>query len=351
MVRIDTYYSNGTGFVFETNDQGVALILTNYHVIEGAWAIDVLVNDSDSYQAAVLGYDEYRDLAVLQICCGEFHALSMAGPAAIKAGTEVMAIGYPLGIEGSSTVTKGIASAYRYSDNYHSWVIQTDASINPGSSGGPLIASDGRVIGVNTFVIRGHNGMSAEGLGFAISQQSIDEVLSNMKQGAQYQFPTPTPTLTPTPTRTPTPTPIAWRTHYGNGYTIKVPGNWEKSKVLVGDDYSSPDGFAGASAAVLPGKTDLQIWVSGTMLFTRTANPTHFEVHTRDVNVRSDGTGTAFVLTTSQATQWDCRLRTAMLFRVTTSKSYYITSGFCLHSLREYADITKAIMFDHFKPR
>lgn len=353
MVRIETYYGNGTGFIFETTAEGKALILTNHHVVEDAWTISVLVNDSDTYEATVRGYDAYRDLAVLEICCGDFPTLPMSAPAEIKAGTEVMAIGYPLGIAGSATVTKGIASAYRYNDNYRSWVIQTDASINPGNSGGPLITSNGEVIGINTFAIRGEYSIAAEGLGFAISQQSIHEVLSDMKQGAQYQISTPTPTLTPTPTRTPTPTPVAWRTYTNQTYryTIEVPRDWkiddsDKSLVL----FDSPDQFAYATVDSVAWQANLDNWVEIHIDHYRSTHGTLFKVIRRDTEEFSDGSGAAFLVLIGKPAGFSCLESVTVLMRSLFTRSYSVTSGVCHHSFDQYLEISNSILFDKFSP-
>ncbi len=347
VVRIDTFYSGGTGFIFDTTDQGGALILTNYHVIADAWAITVLVNDSDTYQATVLGYDEYRDLAVLEICCGDFHALSMSEPSEIKAGTEVMAIGYPLNIEGSSTVTKGIASAYRYSDSYHSWVVQTDASINPGSSGGPLIDSTGTVIGVNTFVIGRKHGMEAEGLGFAISQQSIDEVLSSLKQGARYQLPTPTPTLTPTPV------PVQWWTYTNRSfrYSIGVPRGWitdDSDKSFV--SFDSQDSAAFVTVSSYNWQADLESWADQFIDKYRKSSGSIFEIGIRDIEQKADGSGVGFIRIFGRASLFSCHIQAKVLMVTTRSRSYAISGVICDSSIEKYSETVNSILFEKFKP-
>ena len=96
VVRIETPDGGGTGFIFETGTRPGALVLTNYHVIKGLDRVNVQVNDSRTYQGKVVGYDTVRDLAVLEICCGEFQALNLNGAENIKPGNEVVAIGYPL---------------------------------------------------------------------------------------------------------------------------------------------------------------------------------------------------------------------------------------------------------------
>ena len=134
----------GSGIIFEAAEGGTGLVLTNYHVVEDSYRIDVLVDDSRTFRANVVGFDQRRDLAVLEMCCDEFAALELSATAGISAGSEVVAIGYALGLTGNATVTRGIVSAVRYHTGMRAWVIQTDASINPGNSGGPPAAAHGR---------------------------------------------------------------------------------------------------------------------------------------------------------------------------------------------------------------
>ena len=151
VVRIETPDGGGTGFIFETGTRRGALVLTNYHVIKGLDRVNVQVNDSRTYQGKVVGYDTVRDLAVLEICCGEFQALNVNGAENIKPGNEVVAIGYKLWLRGSATVTRGIVSAVGYDTEHKSRVLQTDVPINPGNSGGPLLSASGGVVGIVSF--------------------------------------------------------------------------------------------------------------------------------------------------------------------------------------------------------
>ena len=227
VVRIETYSGGGTGFIFENDTSQSALVLTNYHVIEDAALVEVLVDEFRSYTGRVVGYDSVRDLAVLRICCGRFQTLDLQGSGSVKSGSEVVAVGYALGLTGEATVTRGIVSAFRYSPEHRAWVIQTDAPINPGNSGGPLLSPTGEVIGINTFIIREGTGVSFEGLGFAISAQSIRGILSSLKQGSRVGGPTPTPRPTSTPK--PSPTPAGWRDYINSNfdYSVSIPAGWE----------------------------------------------------------------------------------------------------------------------------
>ena len=220
VVRIETPDGGGTGFIFETGTRRGALVLTNYHVIKGLDRVNVQVNDSRTYQGKVVGYDTVRDLAVLEICCGEFQALNLNGAENIKPGNEVVAIGYPLWLRGSATVTRGIVSAVGYDTEHKSRVLQTDAPFSPGNSGGPLLSASGEVVGIVSFGMdRTEADISTEGLGFAISGRTVREVLPELKREIisaavpPTGIPSPTPgnasTPTPRPTMAPSPRPTA----------------------------------------------------------------------------------------------------------------------------------------------
>lgn len=148
-------------------------ILTNNHVIEDAQAIMVILADGSEQSASLVGTDIYSDLAVLQVS-GVVPAVALLGNSdALNQGETVIAIGSPLG-EFMNTVTVGVVSATgRSIDTGYGYqiqdLIQTDAAINSGNSGGPLVNLAGEVIGINTLVVRdSSSGTVAEGLGFAI---------------------------------------------------------------------------------------------------------------------------------------------------------------------------------------
>ena len=197
VVRIETSSGSGTGIIFDKQGQ-TGYVITNQHVIEGQAQIDVTVDDSAAYSGTVLGIDRVRDLAVVRICCGSFQELAFGDATSLDPGAEVINVGYALGIPGPASITKGIVSALRWDSRFESWVIQTDAPINPGNSGGPMLSSDGKVVGINTFKI---SETSVEGLGFAISETTVQERIPALR--------TATARATPTPTRLPTATPSA----------------------------------------------------------------------------------------------------------------------------------------------
>ncbi len=162
--------ASGSGVII--SDKGY--ILTNEHVIDGATQVDVILADGTSLPAHIVGSDLYSDLAVLQVT-GKIPAAAAFGNSdTLKPGETAIAIGSPLG-DFKNTVTVGVISATgRSLDTGNGYqlegMIQTDAAINHGNSGGPLVNLAGEVIGINTLIVRNSNstGDVAEGLGFSI---------------------------------------------------------------------------------------------------------------------------------------------------------------------------------------
>ena len=187
VVRIQAGSGGGSGAIFETVGQ-TGYVITNYHVVEGFDWVNVVVNDSATYRGLVVGADNARDLAVVGLCCGHFQTVSFEDSSNLEAGDEVVNIGYALGIQGEATVTKGIVSAIRYDSEYQSWVIQSDAAMNSGNSGGPMLSLSGGVLGINTYVYS-----DADGLGFAISEQTVQQLIPALRSDSLAPTPTPTP--------------------------------------------------------------------------------------------------------------------------------------------------------------
>ncbi|SKA92397.1 serine protease Do [Clostridium sp. USBA 49] len=168
----------GSGVIF--NEEGY--ILTNYHVIDGAQEVKVILSTGKEVNAKVVNYDENMDVAVIKITDDiKVPAVAEFGDSSsLQVGELAIAIGNPLGKELLGSVTTGVISALNREieiDNKKLTLIQTDAAINPGNSGGPLVNSEGKVIGINTAKLGG-NGV--EGLGFAIPINSITPKIESL---------------------------------------------------------------------------------------------------------------------------------------------------------------------------
>jgi serine protease Do len=160
------------------------LVVTNAHVIKGADEITVVLPDGREFEASKLIVDEPSDLAVLKIKAQEpLPYIDLRPSENIEVGDIVLAIGNPFGV--GQTVTSGIISAQARSSlniNDFNFFLQTDAAINPGNSGGPLIAMDGRIVGINTAIYSRDGG--SLGIGFAIPSEMVSSVLNAAKTGA-----------------------------------------------------------------------------------------------------------------------------------------------------------------------
>ncbi len=176
--------SSGTGIIMSQD----GYVITNHHVITGALVISVLTNDNQEFEAALVGSDEMSDLAVLKIDARGLQAAEFGDSSKLRVGDSVVAIGDPLGVQLRGTMTNGIISAINRDltvGDRTMTLIQTNAALNNGNSGGPLINCYGQVIGINTVKMSSYYTATAsvEGLGFAIpisvAKPIIDELIEN----------------------------------------------------------------------------------------------------------------------------------------------------------------------------
>jgi serine protease Do len=167
----------GSGFIIDKS----GYIVTNNHVVEGADTIKVILKDDAEYNAEIVGRDPVTDIALIKVeAKGNLPTVPMGSSKNLRVGEWVAAIGSPFGLE--HTVTAGIVSAKGRvigSGPYDDF-IQTDASINPGNSGGPLINMRGEIVGINTMIIAGGNG-----IGFAIPIDQAKDIIAQLKTGGE----------------------------------------------------------------------------------------------------------------------------------------------------------------------
>lgn len=174
----------GSGFILNSNGQ----IVTNAHVVEGADTVNVILKDGRTFKGKVLGSDRLTDVAVIKIEANNLPVVTLGNSEQLKPGEWAIAIGNPLGLD--NTVTTGIISATGRSSSQvgvpdkRVAFIQTDAAINPGNSGGPLLNASGQVIGVNTAIIQG-----AQGLGFAIPINTAQRIANELATKGKVEHP------------------------------------------------------------------------------------------------------------------------------------------------------------------
>ncbi len=188
--RVSGGTSSGSGIIISKNGE----ILTNNHVIEGGESFSITLANGEELPAELLGADAYTDLAVLRVS-GEMPAVAELGSSDfLSPGETVIAIGSPLG-DFKNSVTAGVISALgRSLDTGNGYLmeglIQTDAAINVGNSGGPLVNLFGQVIGINTLIVRSsESGSVAEGLGFAIPSSTARIVATQLIENGQILRP------------------------------------------------------------------------------------------------------------------------------------------------------------------
>jgi S1-C subfamily serine protease len=197
VVNVEGDQGEGTGFIVRAD----GIIVTNFHVVEGASRLTVFTSDAepDQFDARVIGGDIQADLAILDIEAEGLPTVPLGDSDSLRLGQQVVAIGYALGLEGGPSVTSGIVSSLtrritvpddrcvecENAQRVYTDVIQTDAAINPGNSGGPLVDLAGNVVGINTA-----GTSAAENVGFAIQINSVKPAISQAAEepGAPVAF-------------------------------------------------------------------------------------------------------------------------------------------------------------------
>jgi S1-C subfamily serine protease len=193
----------GTGFIVRPD----GVVVTNFHVVEGAFEVKVITADGRRFDARAIGGDSAADLAVLKIDASGLPTVPLGNSDRLRLGESVVALGFALGLEGGPSVTSGIVSGLgrtieaggpNVETRTYEDVIQTDAAINPGNSGGPLVDLRGRVVGINT---AGVGAAAAENIGFAIAINRAAPIIEHAiddPEGPSPLLGVSTRTVTPT---------------------------------------------------------------------------------------------------------------------------------------------------------
>ncbi|WP_188455437.1 S1C family serine protease [Virgibacillus oceani] len=186
----------GSGVIYK-KDGDYAYVVTNHHVVEGADSVEVVFADETHVQAKILGSDLFSDLAVLRLDAKHVDkTIQMGSSENVKVGEPAIAIGNPLGLRFSGSVTQGVISGKQRTipqdfnqDGRPDWqaeVIQTDAAINPGNSGGALINIEGQLVGINSMKI---NQTAVEGIGFAIPIDTARPIIQELEEKGKVTRP------------------------------------------------------------------------------------------------------------------------------------------------------------------
>ncbi|SDQ05292.1 serine protease Do [Virgibacillus subterraneus] len=186
----------GSGVIYKKKND-YAYVITNHHVIDGADTVEVVLSNDNHIEAEILGSDLFSDLAVLRMDGKQVEkAIEMGTSESVKVGEPAIAIGNPLGMMFSGSVTQGVISGKQRTipqdfnqDGRADWqaeVIQTDAAINPGNSGGALINIEGNLIGINSMKV---NQEAVEGIGFAIPIDSARPIVEELEKSGKVTRP------------------------------------------------------------------------------------------------------------------------------------------------------------------
>lgn len=195
-----TKYSEGSGAIY-SNTGGKGYIVTNNHVVSGADKLEIIFKDGSKTTGKLVGTDKVTDLAVIEIAGDKVPATASFGDSSkISEGDQVIAIGSPLGSDYATSVTEGIISSKSRTvttqdqttgqDVGQATVIQTDAAINAGNSGGPLVNANGQIIGINSMKLTsGSDGTSVEGMGFAIPSNEVVKIINALVKDGEIKRP------------------------------------------------------------------------------------------------------------------------------------------------------------------
>lgn len=183
----------GTGFVYK-KDKTQGYVLTNHHVISGAASVKVVTSKKNTYDATILGSDEYSDIAVLSVPLeAVLQVATIGNSSTAELGDAVFTVGSPLGIKYQGTVTKGILSGLDRqvtvqlsNGSFVMNVLQTDAAINPGNSGGPFLNMKGEVIGITSMKLVEDQ---IEGMGFALPIEFVMSYVDQLEKGETIKRP------------------------------------------------------------------------------------------------------------------------------------------------------------------
>ncbi|MFI6424220.1 S1C family serine protease [Promicromonospora sp. NPDC050880] len=177
VVQVRAGSRGGSGVVVDDSH-----VVTNGHVVVGSTSVELMLDDGRTVAGRVLGADERNDIAVVEADLGPTPAAALGSSAALRIGDPVIAVGSPLGLTGS--VTAGVVSAVdRSAGGFPGPMVQTDASINQGNSGGPLVDLRGRVVGINT-AIATMGGSGSIGIGFAVPIDRAADVADRIIRGS-----------------------------------------------------------------------------------------------------------------------------------------------------------------------
>lgn len=185
VVRVVTQSEVGSGVIISAD----GYILTNNHVVQDTLLVTVCLAGGETYTGTVTGRDEIRDIAVIKIAASGLSAATLGNSDNLLAGEKVISMSYPVSLSGTVTATEGVISAFYTQKSTAVHSIQTDAAMNPGSSGGPLINLSGEVVGINSWVVKVSNGTLIEGANFALTINDVKEVLPLLMAGESILVP------------------------------------------------------------------------------------------------------------------------------------------------------------------